>query len=331
MSNWSTQQINAVEVAVNKGIQDYLAARRARVPQFVESHYGWRGAFDINKRAAGWDMLKTPANILWTPPHFLLSQSGKLLRKVSKDKYGKGLTQLSSGFTTDIEREVAWRIHTDLLELPYQDPKRKGAVTEFQGNALLDAILLQPELAEVFGDSLQIIAEVAQLEQGKASLTEHLTRYVDSRKAAAELSSVLISVATGFVANKTLNLGAMSLGSGIASAVAYQSAVSSFAFGNTLGALYYSVVPVSVGKATLIMTTGGVAVALGLIASYTGMFTDPLQKSLGWHDKKLHKLLDGLEAQLTGQTPEQLEYKDGYVARVLDLADILIAVSSKLR
>ncbi|RXJ73936.1 hypothetical protein CS022_06545 [Veronia nyctiphanis] len=123
----------------------------------------------------------------------------------------------------------------------------------------------------------------------------------------------------------------MSLGSTLASTIAYHSAVSSFAFGNTLGAMYYSVIPASATKATLALSTGGVAVALGIVASYTGMLTDPLQKSLGWHDKKLNKLIDSLEQQLCAESDSALSYKDSYVARILDLADLLLQVSIKLR
>lgn len=326
VSNWSDIQIEAVSQAVTAGVKQYAESRRKMVPEFVESNYSMSGAFELNKKAFGLDMLRTPANILWTPPYFLLSQSGKLAKKISKGKFGESLERLPSGFKTDVENEVTWRIHTQLLELPYQDDERN-----YQGNALFSSILEQPELKVVFEESFQLIADIVNDEKGLLKLQKNLENYVDSRKAAAELSSVLVSIATGYVANKGVNLGALSLGSTLASTIAYHSAVSSFALGNTLGALYYSVVPVSATKATLIMSTGGVAVLLGLVASYTGMVTDPLQKSLGWHDKKLHKLIDNIEQQFNSGSSDAVSYKDGYVARVLDLADVLLSVSTKLR
>lgn len=326
MAEWSQQQLDAVRQAVEAGVVKYIEQRRQMVPEFVERNYSMSGAFELNKKAFGLDMLKTPANILWTPPYFLLSQSGRLVKKLSNNRFGNSLTELPAGFKTDVEREVAWRIHTELLELPFDDESRK-----FERNSLFETILEQPELAEVFADSFHLIASIVDDEKGLAKLQDNLASYVDSRKAAAELSSVLVSVASGYVANKGVNLGALSLGSTLATSIAYHSAVSSFAFGNTLGALYYSVVPVTATKATVLMSTGGVAVLLGIVASYTGMFTDPLQKSLGWHDKKLHKLLDGIEGQLTAENDEAVSYKDGYVARVLDLADVLLSVTSKLR
>ena len=72
------------------------------------------------------------------------------------------------------------------------------------------------------------------------------------------------------------------------------------------------------------------AIVLGIVASYTGMITDPIQKSLGWHDKKLHRLIDALGNQLQQDNNEDLSYKDAYAARILDLADLLLSVAGKL-
>jgi len=320
------QQRLIVLCAVDSGIEQYLSTRREMVGDFVENNYSFKGSFNLNKKAFGLDMLKTPANILWTAPYFLLSGTGLLLNKLSKQRFGKRLTQLPAGFKTAVEREVSWRIYSQLLELPYQDQEKKH-----EGNALFDAILQQPQLSDLFDESFQIIANLINDQHGQDKLNEHLSAYVDSRKAASELSCVLISVAVGYLANRGVNLGALSLGSTVATSFAHYSAVSSFALGNSMGALYYSLLPTAASKMAIVFSTGGVAIILGMIASYTGMFTDPLQKSLGWHDKKLHKLIDGLEQNLSGQSEQSHHYKDGYVARILDLADILLTVSSKLK
>lgn len=320
------QKQSLIEQAVEQGTLQYIEQRRQKIPEFIERNYSFKGAFEINRKAFGKDMLKTPANILWTPPYFLLSGVGKLSKKVTKGKVGDALTRLPSGFQTDVEREITWRIHNELLQLPFDD-----GVNKSDTNALFETILNQACLQSVFEQSFEIIAEILDDDAGQKALEDKLAQYVDNRKAAAELSAVLLSVAAGYAANKGVSLGALSLGSALASSIAYHSAVSSFALGNTLGALYYSVIPASATKATLVLSTGGVAVALGIVASYTGMLTDPLQKSLGWHDKKLTKLVDALELQLTSSAGDELSYKDGYVARIMDLADLLLQVTSKLK
>ena len=313
-----------IQRAVEAGSTRYIQSRRDKVDEFVEQNYSFAGALELNKKAFGLDMLKTPANILWTPPYFLLSGAGKLMQKFSGDKLGGTLSELPAGFQTDVEREVTWRLHTQLLELPYEDGERK-----FHDNRLFEMILEDESLTAIFEPGLKALAALEQDEAGKARLAKNLTAYVDSRKAAAELSSAMISMAAGYMANKSLNFGAMGLGSAVATSLAHQAAVSSFVFGNTLGSLYYSVFSVTASKTAVALSTGGIAVLLGIIASYTGVVTDPLQKSLGLHQKKLHKIIDALEEQLLGESESAIAFKDGYIARVLDLADIMLTLAVK--
>jgi len=322
LKNLPINKQDIAKTAVENGIRKYILSRRDKVDSFVEDNYSFASAVELNKKAFGWDMLKTPANILWTPPYFLLSSAGKLTEKLTDKKFGASLSQLPAGFETDVEKEVTWRIYTQLLELPYEAKNR-----EFGGNRLLAMILEEEGLSEVFEESLAALAQLAGDKEGQDKLAEKLSAYVDSRKAAAELSAAMISMAAGFVANKTLNFGAMGLGSIVASGLAHHAAVSSFVLGNTLGSLYYSVFSVTASKTAVAVSTGGVAIILGVISSYTGMLTDPLQKSLGLHQKKLNKLIDGLEAQLLSEDESSVSFRDGYAARVLDLADVLLSLA----
>lgn len=324
LSNWTLEQKQQVSQAVEQGIIRYLDSRRLLVDEFVENNYSFNKAWNLNKKAFGLDMLKVPANILWTPPYFLLNGTGRLLTKAGKKKLGAQLTSLPAGFSTDVEKEVSWRIHTQLLELPYQQQDRV-----FTDNRLLAMILEDESLLALFDDSLNALAALVNDKQGKEKLADNLTAYVDSRKAAAELSAAMISMATGYVANKSINFGAMGLGNALAASIAHSAAASNFILGNTLGSLYYSVFSATASKTTLVLSTGGVAIVLGMVSSYTGVLTDPLQKSLGWHQKKLHKLIDGLELQFLSDSSESIQFKDGYVARVLDIADALMTLTLK--
>lgn len=328
MSSSKPEQKALVEQAVENGTRRYIQSRRDMIERFVERNYSFSGALELNKKAFGLDMLKTPANILWTPPYFLLSGTGRLMKKLTKDKVGQGLSTLPAGFQTDVEKEVVWRLHSQLLELPYREGDREGD-REFKDNRLFEMILAEESLTSIFEPGLKALAALEGDEAGKARLESNLTAYVDSRKAAAELSSAMISMAAGYVANKSINFGAMGLGSAVATSLAHHAAVSSFVFGNTLGSMYYSVFSVTVSKTAVALSTGGIAVALGIIASYTGVVTDPLQKSLGLHQKKLHKIIDALEQQLLGDDENAVSFKDGYVARVMDVADIMLTLALK--
>lgn len=196
-------------------------------------------------------------------------------------------------------------------------------------NKLLEIILADESLQPIFEESILAIADIAQDSNGQSRLTENLMKYVDSRKVAAELSATLIGAATGYAATKSLQLGSLGLGQALAGTLAYHSAVSGLAFGNTLGGLYYSIMPVSASTSTIVLSTGGVAALLGVVSAFGGVIADPLQKSLGLHQKRLHKLLDSIEEQLTSNEGEALKLKGGYVARVLDISDLLMTVVVK--
>lgn len=320
----SSQNIVLIENAVQSGIEHYIANLRSQVDTFVDETFSMSEAWEINKKAFGMDMLKAPANVLWTPLYFVLSGVGSGLKKANMESAGNTLKALPTGFSTDVEREVEWRIYTQFLGLPIKQEER-----EFAENRLLATILEDELLKPILAESMEAISDLALDKNGEARLADTLLDYVDSRKAAAELSSTLIGAATGFMATKSLSLGAMGLGQSLATSAAVHSAASSFALGNTLGGLYYSLMPVSVSTGTLILSTGGVAAILGVISAFGGVLADPLQKSLGLHQKRLNKLVNALETQLTSSDESSLALKDGYIARVLDFVDFIITVAKK--
>ena len=310
--------------AVENGIERYIRECRSKIPEFCEQTFSLSGAWEINKKAFGKDLLKAPANVVWTPFYFIGTGIGKGLEKLSMDKASKLFADLPAGFTTDVELEVQWRIYTQFIRLPYKQEER-----EFSDNRLLEIILEDESLAPIMAQSMESISELTSDEEGKNLLTERIFEYTDSRKAASELSSTLIGTATGYLTSKTLNFGAVGLGQSIAASAAYHSAVSSFALGNTLGAAFYSVVPVSASTGAIVISTGGVAAILGVVSAFAGVLADPIQHKLGLHEKKLHKLVDALEEQFKSNEQSSLDIKDGYAARVLDVLDFLTMIVRK--
>lgn len=313
-----------INQAVEHGIERYIAECRSAIPSFCQDTFSLIGAWDINKKAFGKDILKAPANVVWTPLYFLGTGLGKGLGKLKLDKASKALADLPAGFTTDVELEVQWRIYTQFIKLPYQQENRS-----FTDNRLLEIILEDESLAPIIDQSMASISQLTQDEAGKNILTDRIYEYTDSRKAASELSSTLIGTATGYLTSKTLNFGAVGLGQSLAATAAYHSAVSSFALGNTLGAAFYSVVPVSASTSAVVLSTGGVAAVLGAVSAFAGVIADPIQNKLGLHEKKLHKLVDALERQLKSNEQTSLDIKDGYAARVLDVLDFLTMIVRK--
>lgn len=313
-----------INQAVEHGIERYIQECRDNIPVFCNDTFSLIGAWDINKKAFGKDILKAPANVVWTPFYFLGTGIGKGLEKLKFDKASKVFSDLPAGFTTDVELEVQWRIYTQFIKLPHQQEDR-----EFTENRLLEIILEDQSLAPIIAQSMESISKLTADEAGKNILTDRIFEYTDSRKAASELSSTLIGTATGYLTSKTLNFGAVGLGQSLAASAAYHSAVSSFALGNTLGAAFYSVVPVSASTSAVVLSTGGVAAVLGAVSAFAGVIADPIQHKLGLHEKKLHKLVNALELQLKSNEQASLDIKDGYAARVLDVLDFLTLIVRK--
>ena len=79
----------------------------------------------------------------------------------------------------------------------------------------------------------------------------------------------------------------MTLSSAIAGAIAQQTAIAAFPLGAGLGGLWYGLFPATAGPGLLAATTGGVFLGGALLAALSGIVTDPLQRRLGLHRRRL--------------------------------------------
>jgi hypothetical protein len=113
------------------------------------------------------------------------------------------------------------------------------------------------------------------------------------------------------------------LSSAIAGAIAQQTAIAAFPLGAGLGGLWYGLFPATAGPGLLAATTGGVFLGGALLAALSGIVTDPLQRRLGLHRRRLLRLLRALEGILSGETGQNFMMRDYYVARLADIFDML--------
>lgn len=306
-----------VNAAVSEAIRGYLAQRRTRVAPFTRRHFSFKGAWEINQCALGKDLWRTPVNVLWTVPQLLAQGGAALGHKLGFERLAQQFERLPSGFKTDVEREIEWLIYSELLELPFTQNDRRCT-----RDALLEAILEQPAIREWLIPQLQRLDQLAHQQNFRQRLEAYLTSYTGSRTAAADLSGSLISLAAGVAAFKQFTPGAMAMGGAAATAIANQMAIANFVLGSTLGSWYYGLFPVAAGTGLLAATTGGLVAALGVLSALAGVITDPIQQALGLHERKLLKLLDALEQELTDQG-NGYRLHDAYVARIFDLWDLL--------
>ncbi|HHW79124.1 MAG TPA: hypothetical protein GX399_19150 [Xanthomonadaceae bacterium] len=310
-------QVARIHAAVIEATRRYLADRRARVGPFTRKHFSFRGALRINRRALGKDLLRTPANVMWAVPQLLARGGAILSRKLRLNSVAWRLERLPAGFKTDVEREIEWLIYSELLELPFARDGRRCS-----RDALLEEILAHPTISELLIPELLRLDELAQRQNFRQRLEDYLITYTSSRTAAADLSGSLLSLAAGVAAFKQFTPGAMAVGSVTATAIANQLAIANFLLGPSLGSLYYGVFPATASAGLLVATTGGLLLALGVLSAGAGVITDPLQQAFGLHERKLLKLLDALEAELTEQG-NGYRLHDAYAARIFDLWDLL--------
>jgi hypothetical protein len=72
--------------------------------------------------------------------------------------------------------------------------------------------------------------------------------------------------------------------------------------------------------------TGGLFAASTVAAAFSGLIADPVQRRLGLHERRLHRMLDALERQMFDPSAPGFVVHDHYVARLLDLFDVTSAV-----
>ncbi len=312
-----TVQNHDADLAVERAIGAYIESRKERVPHFVRKHFSFKGAVRLNRKAFGSDLYKVPLNVAWTIPYITLRASSSLMKRLGLEKFPSHVERLPVGFETKVQKEITWLTFTELLEIPYAQGNRKS-----EKDALLEAILNQPEISSLFIGDLSTIYTKSKDPRFHPALEKNLMEYSRSRTAASELAGNIISLSAGASVFGKMTPGALTVGGGLAAAFAQQAAISNFILGPTVGSLYYAVFPASASMGLVIASTGAVMAALATLTSFSGIITDPIQYKLGFHRKRLNKLIDCLDRELRGLGDSRLKIRDQYVARVFDLVDL---------
>lgn len=316
------KDLDWVETAVSKAIQEYIDSRKDKIPGFVKKHFSFPGALALNRKAIGSDLYKAPLNVIWLPPYTVLKASSALLKKVGFQRISSRIENMPMGFTTDVQKEVTWLIFTELLEIPYVQGKRKS-----NKDTLLQIILDQPKISSFLATALSRIYSKSRDPEFRFALEKNLLEYSKSRTAAADLAGSLISLSAGATMFHKMTPGALSAGGALAAAIAQQTAISNFVFGPTLGSLYYGVFPASTSVALVTVSTGTILAALAIMSSFSGIITDPIQYRLGIHGRRLDRLIDSIEKELKGVDNAGFKIRDHYVVRVFDLFDLIMKAS----
>ena len=305
--------------AVERGIEHYIRSRKEKIPEFVNHNFSFKSAVKLHKKALGKDLYKAPLNVIWSLPMIAVKSLSFLLNRVGEKRVSSALNQIPQGFETAIQKEINWLIYTELLEVPYQQDGRVSTK-----DALLEEILNDADLAKLIYDYLKEINHKSMNADFHVTLEDNLKEYAISRTATADLAGSIISLASSYAAFHKAVPGALSGGQIAAAVIAEKIAISNFWLGTTAGGWYYALFPATASTGLLVATTSSIIAGLALIATFTGIITDPLQARMGLHQKRLNRFIDALDDELLDDKNSQYRVKDQYIARVFDIVDLLM-------
>jgi hypothetical protein len=302
---------------VDDGVRRYFAERRTRVKPFVDRNFSLRGSISLHRAAVGWDIARAPLNLTMAAPQVGLLLAAKAAGKLGAKRIASSLGSTRLLVHTAVGKELAWRLHVDLLELPYRSDGRVAP-----RDALAETILSDPRVVAALTPALEAIGTRGDDPALRRRLEIAMTEYTRTRAAATEITTALLSLSTGALALRKLTPGALSLGPTLASAIAQRAAVMSFPMGGALGSMWYTLFPVAPSAVLIAGLTGGLLAASTVASAFAGVVADPVQRKLGLHEWRLRRMLDALERQMKDPSAPGFAVHDHYVARLLDLFDV---------
>ncbi len=307
---------DAVAEIFDAAVRRYVAGRRERIPEFVDRNFGLRGSLKLHRHAVGLDLVRAPWNVAAGAATALRGVGAAGLRLAGASGAADRLPGRNLFLKTRVARELEWRLHADLLELPLDQGDRRA-----ERDRLVEEALADPRMAAHFDRLLKIVGDRAGDREFRDRVRAAMQDYLGSRAAAADITASLFAAGAGFVASQKFTPGAAALSGVVAGSIAHSAAVGSFFAGPWLGGLYYSLVSVKVSPLLYAGVFAGMLVPLAMLTVFAGVVADPLQRTLGLHERRLNRLLDVFEANLTGESDAGFDARDHYVARLMDLLD----------
>lgn len=300
-----------IEQAIRSGIEHYFDDCRARVPAFIDRHFHYPGALATNRMALGWDMLRAPVNLLWAPVYALTCLLKVLLPKRTGLMWLHGLAnRVPAGFTTNVQQHISHLILVDLL-----NNGQEGSILEGYLIGALEAVYERHTCEAVdqkrFGKLIEPL------------VADALSQYRITRTASADITNSISCTVLGAFAFQKFTPGGIGLGVVLASMLAKTLAAQNFILGETVGGWYYSWFPPEPSVATTASVMIAVMASLAAFAAFSGVIFDPVQAAVGLHRRRLHKLLDHLQRDVTLSTQSSFRPKDQFVARILDMFDMI--------
>jgi hypothetical protein len=287
---------------VEDSIRSYFRKRRSRVPAFVDANFSISGALSTHANAFGHDLWRAPLNVALAAPQFGINAIANGLERAGRRRSARWLRSRELYFRTSVSNEIERRLIVDLLELPYAGPGRPS---------FRDALAVEIISHDSLSGTLAALAGhwgMKERERLEARLAEQISIYLNARASAGEIASAAVTLGTGALALHQFTPGFLTFGPALAEALSARIA----------------------GSAAAMLAGGSTLAASAIASAFSGVVTDPIQRALGFHHKRLVRLLDSLEIAFLGGD-ERLRMPEQYAARLLELLDAIASVVSHAR
>ena len=179
--------------------------------------------------------------------------------------------------------------------------------------------------------SVELLEFPREATQPDRRVERTLDDYAATRIATGEIAAGLFNLGTGAFTLGKLTPGAVTFAPILASLLAQQAAISSFPFGAALGAFWYGLFPVAPAASLLFGLSVGLLLLGSVLASFAGVVTDPIQRLLGMHQRRLLRMIAAMERQMLDAAAPGYAASDRYVARLLDALDLAAAAHRLIR
>lgn len=297
-----------VEQAIHRGITSFFTAQRAEIGTFVSDHFQYPGCWRTNRYGFGLDLLRAPLNLFWAPIYVVTLFALWLLSVLGWQKAKRVSSRLPGGMVTRVQRNINEKVRLALL-----DTQKLKACIVNELQALPETQNLSADKRLTFTARLEVIIEQA------------LKQLMLTRTASADIANTLFTTTFGALAFNKFTPGGIGIGLLLATFWVTKRAEDTFIFGPAIGGWYYKIFPPQADWLTQASAVALAMLILAVIASFSGLITDPIQSKLGLHQRRLTKMLNQLEQDLVAGSSNRFKPMDPYIARILDLLDTLKA------
>ncbi|MBT3928263.1 MAG: hypothetical protein HOM52_17045 [Rhodospirillaceae bacterium] len=310
---------------VQEAVTRYCKKRESRIDSFARENFSFLGSLRLHRHAVGLDMIRAPVNLAMSAPFLTSRIVAAGCRKAGRKEAAEWIESRRYYLKTDVARELEWRLFVDFLELPFA----QGARTS-ERDALAEELLRDPRVEGAINEQLKSAGVKGDDPEFRAWLSGALNTYQSTRVSSADMSNALLGAGVGAIAFKQLTPGMMSLGPVAAHALVQSAAIASFPLGAGIGGVWYGLFPAVAPAALTVGATGGLVAFGAVFSAFSGVISDPVQRRLGIHQRRLRKLLNSLEQELRGEGEARFTVRDHYVARILDLLEGLNVIRTMM-